>query len=370
MKNAALIVILFVSQLNSIAQDTVMVGLYKRFESKILGETITYLEHLPEGYNDSDKEYPVLFLMNGQMIPDFANASGTIDKLSNERIPDMILIGISNTGKAGYFWSCPDEEGTVSYGELFYQFLKEELIPEINSRYRTNGYRILAGQSRSGLYVLYNYFFHSELFNGYVAASPMLGFCPEFYLKMTDLYLKQDAVAARKLYVSYGDLDYIEVLGYMPAFIEKFKQVPAGTEWRLDIIENSGHVPIVTLNNALLFFFSECTLNAERRKYSVDEIKVHFENLSKEYGFSVFPKAGVLFDIAIDLKNQKEYDEAIEKFKYLISLYGDSEIYYFCLGETYQLKGEIGNAILMFSKSLTINPEFTPSRLALEKLNK
>jgi tetratricopeptide (TPR) repeat protein len=129
-------------------------------------------------------------------------------------------------------------------------------------------------------------------------------------------------------------------------------------------------VPFITLNNALLYFFSECTLNAERKKLSIPEIKSHFERLSAEYGFTVIPKAGVLFDMAIDKKNEKEYDRAIELFKYLISLYPGSEIYHYVLGQTYQLKGDIDLAKERFGESLKINPDFKQAKTALEKLNK
>ena len=83
-------------------------------------------------------------MMNGQIISSFASAAATLDNLSNERIPDMILIGISNTDKAGVYWSCPNDSGYVNGGEIFYKFLKDELIPEIKKNYRTNDYKIIS----------------------------------------------------------------------------------------------------------------------------------------------------------------------------------------------------------------------------------
>ena len=85
---------------------------------------------------------------------------------------------------------------------------------------------------------------------------------------------------------------------------------------------------------------------------------------------TVVPKAGVLFDMAIDKKNEKEYERAVELFKYLISLYPGSEIYHYVLGQTYQLKGDIELAKESFSESLKINPDFRQAKTALEKLNK
>ncbi|MDD4491884.1 MAG: alpha/beta hydrolase-fold protein [Bacteroidales bacterium] len=323
MKKIALLFIVCLTHAGLIAQDDVSIGHYKKIESKILRGEVTYLVHLPDGYENSQKDYPVIYMMNGQSVTAFANASATLDNLSNERIPDMILIGISNTGVAGRYWSCPDDSGNVKGGDSFSNFLREELIPEITRDYRTNDYKILFGQSNSGLFVIYSLLIQPDLFNAYIVASPMFGWCPQFYLDKAKAFLSNNSSLNKKLYVSYGDLDYIEVLRHINDFKEVLKQSPSGFMWNLELVENAGHVPFVTLNNGLLNFFSGCTINSERRKLKISEIKSHFEKLSMEYGFPVIPKAGVLFDMAIDSKNEKEYDRAVELFKYLIGLYPD-----------------------------------------------
>jgi hypothetical protein len=369
MKKIAFLLITCLIQISLSAQNDVTIGKNKKFVSKLLGGEVTYSEHLPVGYDNSKIDYPVIYMMNGQIISSFASAAATLDNLSNERIPDMILIGISNTDKAGAYWSCPNDTGYVKGGEMFYKFLKEEFIPEIEKNYRTNDYKILAGQSNTGLFVMYNFLFHPELFDAYIVASPMFNWCPDFYLNKTKSFLMDNAQINKKLYVSYGDLDYVEVLSHINDFKDILKQAPKSLKWQVELIQNAGHVPFVTLNNALLFFFSECTMNAERKKLKISEIKSHFNSLSKEYGFTVNPKAGVLFDMAMDLKNQKKFVESIDMFKYLISLYSDSETYYFYLGQTYQEKGDIGLARENYKQSLSIDSTYTRAKIALGKLN-
>jgi predicted alpha/beta superfamily hydrolase len=368
MKEIAFALIVFLVQSTLNAQDDVSIGKSRKFQSGVLGGEVTYLVHLPDGYDNSTKDYPVVYMMNGQSVSSFANATATLDNLSNERIPDMILIGISNTGMAANYRSCPDDSGNVKPGDSFGKFLKEDLIPEVRKNYRTNDYKILFGQSNTGLFVLYSFLIQPDLFNAYIVASPMFGWCPQFYTEKTRAFLNNNTSLNKKLYVSYGDLDYIEVLRYINDFEEILKQSPASFQWKVDLIENAGHVPFITLNNALLYFFSECTLNAERKKFSIPEIKSHFGKLSAEYGFTVIPKAGVLFDIAIDKKNEKEMDRAVDLFKYLISLYPGSEIYYYVLGQTYQQKGDIDLAKESYNESLKINPEFKQAKTALEKI--
>jgi len=368
MKKITMLFVVCLVQTTLFAQDDVSIGKYKKFQSRILGGEVTYLVHLPNEYENSKKDYPVIYMMNGQSISSFANAAATLDNLSNERIPDMILIGISNTGVADRYWSCPDDSGNVKLGESFSIFLKEELIPEVKRNFRTNDYNILFGQSNTGLFVLYNLMSCPNLFNAYVVASPMFGWCPQFYQDNLRTFLRSNPLLRQKLYVSYGELDYVEVLMYIDEFKEVLKQSPAGFQFKVDLIENTGHVPFITLNNGLLYFFAECTINAERKKLSISEIKSHFEKLSAEYGFTVVPKAGALFDMALDKKNEKEFDKTVELFKYLISLYPGSEIYQYVLGMTYLQKGDVELAKVSFQESLKINPDFSQAKKELEKL--
>lgn len=370
MNKLSLILIICLIQTGLCAQNDVTVGKYRKFDSKILGGELTYLEHLPDGYEKSDKTYPVIFMMNGQNVSQFANDAATLDNLTNERIPDMILIGISNTGVAGAFWPCPDDSGHVTGGTVFSAFLKDELIPEINKNYRTNGYQLLSGQSNAGLFVMYNFLAYPDMFDAYVIASPMFGWCPDFFLKSTRSLFKTHSGIKKKLYISYGELDYVQVLKPVNDFKEVMKRSPAGLEWKLEMIDNSGHVPFSTMNNALLFFFSGCTMNAERKKLSVPEIKFYFAELSKEYGFEVNPKAGVLLDMAFDLSDEQKTDQAIEIMKYLISLNPDSEVNFYCLGRLFQKTGDIESAKTNYNKALSINPGHEPSKAALNKLNK
>jgi predicted alpha/beta superfamily hydrolase len=368
MKKLIFLLLACLIQTGLTAQENVNIGKYRKFESKILGGEVTYLEHLPDGYEKSEKTYPVVFMMNGQNISQFANYGATLDNLAGDRIPDMILIGISNEGPAGTYWSCPNDSGNVKGGNTFCSFLKDELIPEIRKNYRTNGYQILAGQSNTGLFVMYNFLFYPDLFNAYVIASPMFGWCPDFFLNKTKSFLKDHPEINKKLYISYGDLDFVQVMKPMNDFIEALKQSPKDLLWKVDLIENTSHVPFTTLNNALLFFFSGCTMNAERRQLTVSGIKSHFETLSKEYGFTVNPKPNVLLDMAFDLGDENKADQAIEIMKYLISLNPDSELNYYCLGRLLQKSGDIESAKVNYNKALGINSGYEPAKAALKKI--
>lgn len=361
----------FLVQINLTAQENVTIGKYRKIASTILEGEVSYMEHLPDGYGGADKTYPVVLLMNAQNSSTFANAAATIDHLSSERIPDLILIGISNTGVAEKTWACPDASGNVTGAAKFSRFLEEELLPEIKKSYRTNGYKIFMGESNAGLLVLYSFLNSPGLFHAYVVASPMFAWCPDFFFNKTKSLFETSSALKNKLYVSYGDLDYVEVTSNIHAFEDILNnQSPIGLKAQLDLIKNCGHVPQVTLNNALLFFFSECTMTAERKQFSVQEIETHFEIISKEYGFTVYPKEGILIDMAADLKNSKQYNKAIDLLNYLVSVYPNSAMNHYVLGLTLYEKGDIASAKGSLNESLRIDSNFIRAKQLLARLSK
>lgn len=350
------------------AQDDLIIGKSRKFESRILGGEITWYEHLPAGYDSSGKTYPVVVMMNGQNTAQFAGDAATLDKLAEERVPDMILIGLSTEGAGGKYWSCPDDSGHVGGGSKYSAFLKEELMPAIEKNYRTNGYTILEGHSNSALFVIYQLLNDPDLFDAYIAASPMFGWCSGYFTGQTVRFLREHPSIRKKLYISFGDLDYVQVLKPMDEYREILQTAPACLSWKIERIENAGHVPLQTLNNALLFFFSGCTFTAERKKMSVGEIRSHFEALSDEYGFPVNPKSGALLDRAIDLNDENKPGQAIEWMNYLISLYPDGAVNYYCLGRFLQKTGDTESAKANYRKALDIDPGYEPAKKALEKM--
>jgi predicted alpha/beta superfamily hydrolase len=363
--------LIWLVSLNANAQETAVIGNYKKLYSDVLGGEVSFIEHLPEGYAGNRNTYPVLYLMNSESMSTFANACATVDNLASERIPDLILIGICNTGVIGKQWACPDDSGQMASAERFNLFLEKELVPEINKNYRTNNFNILAGQSNSSLLVLNNLTHSPGLFSAYVAISPMLGWCPSFQVDEMTRFLQQNRDIRKKLYINYGELDYVEVLDHIQNYSKAIgENAPAGLQWQMEKIGNDGHVPFTSLHNALLFFFSECTLTPALQSGSVADIKSHYEKISKEYGFTVSPKGYVLLITAWDCKQQKKYEKAVELLTYLNGLYPDNALYLAIFGATLLQMGDIPGAREKVNAALAIDPAQPNAKAVLEKLNK
>jgi enterochelin esterase-like enzyme len=121
--------------------------------SSLLEGVRSYAIYLPPGYDESERRYPVLYLLHGggddqtgwvqfgevQHIAEAAFASG-------QATPMIIVMPDANSGRRGYFNS-PD--GKWRYEDFFF----EELIPFVEKTYRAKTdrrYRAVAGLSMGG----------------------------------------------------------------------------------------------------------------------------------------------------------------------------------------------------------------------------
>ena len=111
-----------------------------------------------------------MYIADGGIIDeDFPHIANTIAELmKTKKIPPIILVGIANTQRrrdlTGPTEVAKDKEiaPIVGGSEKFRAFIKEELFPEINKRYRTTNEKSIIGESLSGLFVVETFFFSTR----------------------------------------------------------------------------------------------------------------------------------------------------------------------------------------------------------------
>ncbi len=149
--------------------------------SPTLGETRVLCVWIPPEYNNTENSYPVLYMPDGGVKEDFPHIANTLAELvSTGSIPPLILVGIENTERrrdltgpsavASDAKIAPLSDGSSK----FRQFIADELIPEINQRYRTTNERSIIGESAAGLFVVETMLLRPELFDSYIAMDPAL----------------------------------------------------------------------------------------------------------------------------------------------------------------------------------------------------
>ena len=122
---------------------------------------------------------------------------------------EMIVVGITNTDRTRDL-SPTHVTTTVGGGntalqfptsggaDKFLKFIETELIPEIEKRYRTQPYRILAGHSLGGLFAIHAMLSRPDVFQSYIAVSPALHWDNQVVVKRAEDFFK-DLVYWRSL---------------------------------------------------------------------------------------------------------------------------------------------------------------------------
>ena len=154
-------------------------------------------------------------------------------------------------------------------------------------------------------------------------------------------------------------------------FIETLETAcPDGFEWRLDILENDGHVPVASLNNGLLSLFPDFLITDALQDEGLEAVDRHYRNLTRRYGFRIETPEEVLFHMAYTLKSRKDYPGAVELFIALIGRYPKSYRAHHFLGETYEEAGDRESAVRCYRKTLELNPDFDRAKKKLENILK
>jgi predicted alpha/beta superfamily hydrolase len=151
-------------------------------ESKVLAETRRINVYLPPPYAQStETRLPVLYMPDGGMAEDFLHIAGLVQvSVGNGTMRPFVLVGIENTQRrrdmTGPTESVEDKKIAPKVGESasFRRFIRTELMPVINARYRTTGETAIVGESLAGLFVVETFFLEPGLFDTYIAFDPSL----------------------------------------------------------------------------------------------------------------------------------------------------------------------------------------------------
>jgi enterochelin esterase-like enzyme len=137
------------------------------YHSKVTGKPRRAMVYTPPGYDDGTDDYPVLYLQHGAGEDERGwtaqgRANFILDNLiAAEKAAPMIVV-MDN----GYATKVGEKAKPIDFGG-FEAVLTEELIPKIDSTYRTQAdrnHRALAGLSMGGLQALQVGLNHLELF--------------------------------------------------------------------------------------------------------------------------------------------------------------------------------------------------------------
>ncbi len=236
-------------------------GEYRKLSSQFLSEERTLVVIFPDQYESSTVSFPVLYMLDASQRRCSQAMSVMNELLSTGKIPPMILVGVVNTkGNRNRDMHPTQVAGRAGSGgaDNFISFLDRELKPFVNKNYRATDESSIIGFSNSGYFVVYCLLRNPELFDHYIASSPMLGYGRELILSSTADLLESRRSFDKSLFIIYGGKDHYEhALNTTPDFDELLRSnMPKEFRYVSVFLADEGHVPGSTIERGLEWTYS------------------------------------------------------------------------------------------------------------------
>ena len=247
--------------------------------SKENGFTYPVYIALPGSYNYSDQDYPVVYMLDG-----YSSFGIMVEEQRlmafNKEVPEAIIVGISSEGGSKEFIynrsrdytpthispdQLPDEirRMTPASGgaSKFLAFIKKELIPFVESKYRCKkNDRTFVGHSYGGLFGFYVLFTQPDIFNRYVMISPVLLWDNEYILKTESKFAEKHYSLKAIVYTAIGSQEGPLMIDPWNRLIDSMKEHNySGLAMKEEIAEDETHYTIIPffVTHGLKYVFSK-----------------------------------------------------------------------------------------------------------------
>lgn len=228
--------------------------------SKFVNETRVINVWTPPMYENSADSFPVLYMADGGIKEDFPHIANTLAELIAEnKIPPFILVGIENTERrrdlTGPTKIAYDLEYIPNAGGAnnFRNFIKNELVPTINKKYRTTSEKAIIGESLSGLFVMETFLLEPEMFDSYIAFDPSLWFNENYLVKNFETLIKDKNYKNKKIWFAGSDAE--DISNFTKELEQKMKTSSQDFTWKYSNEPNEQHNTIfrATKEKALIW---------------------------------------------------------------------------------------------------------------------
>jgi len=218
--------------------------------SEIVNDDFEIYISLPYMYATTDTTYPVLFCLDANikfgLVSTVVNSQGTLTK----EIPEIIVVGIAYpmngledwvigrnrdftpTKKLEHEQYWADRLSKVTgrdnivvrsgKADKFLAFIRDELIPFIESNYRVSSDRALHGTSLGGLFSLYALFQKPETFQRFYAGSPSIKWDEDYMYQLENDFAASHKDLPVRLFMCVGGLEsesYINNMNKMDSLL-------------------------------------------------------------------------------------------------------------------------------------------------------
>jgi predicted alpha/beta superfamily hydrolase len=307
-----------------------------------------------------------LYVLDAEFF--FRQASAAVQFLSETRyirdhpIPEMVVVGVVNQDRNRDFTPThapiqgPLRFPTSGDADRFIDFLKDEVFPLIDARYRTQPYRIVAGWSLGGLFAVDTYMRRSDAFSAYLAISPSLWWDEDKGLAQLECALQAGVLTVKPLVVTLGT----EEGGDMDRSVRNGIKPLLGNARDADITFEYVEVP----GEGHTYVFYKAMLDGLRAMYrswampdSVSDagmaaVAEYYQDLSIRHGYPVQIPENAYFRVRVALVQQGDAEAALEVAHRAVAEYPAESRARAGLGWTFLQVGDSASAIASYEQAV------------------
>ena len=360
------------------SEPVARIGTKFRYPSAILQDERAYWVDLPDEYEsalNAQKRYPVLYLLDAEKF--FAAASATVKFMSQlGTIPETIVVGIPSTAQRtrdmtptnslkGPNGELTQRRAKSGGADAFLSSLQRELFPRIEAQYRTTPYRVLAGQSLSGLFALHAFIQDPASFHAIIAMDPSLWWDEHLLAKRAATSASLTKTLRNSVYIGTANHDAEKDEGRGPkaatqAFsraLEALRAPSLRSKVQAFEDEHHGSVPFPSFYYGLSFTFDGYRVPTSDALQDVAAIVAHYRQFSERRGATFEPPEIAFATVAfLLLFEQKKIDQAIAVLEENAKRHPSSPQAHDYLGQAHLAKEDKPSAIRCFERVLQLKP--------------
>ena len=287
--------------------------------SAVLGEARRVEVTLPASYAwATERRYPVLYLLDGQTHGAHAVASSQF-LAAQGQLPELIVVSVHSTVRVRDFTQTDWSQAWIGGGGAahFTRFLMTELVPRIERDYRAAPFRILAGHSASGQYVLHLLATQPADFHAYLAMSPSLDWDGQLPIRELESALPRADRPARFVYFAYGD-DFEQALAADLRLARALAAAAPGSlraQVRAFPGETHSALPLLGVIDGLRALYAGYMLPEDLAAKGLAEVDAHYAALPTRLGTPVAAPEAALNEVGYQLLGSERVAEAIAVFE-------------------------------------------------------
>ncbi len=363
------IILIFLTTLLWAEKDdsAITLGETATINSEILDQDRELLIYLPDGYEKSTTNYPVLYLIDGGFH--FLHVSSVVQYLSSRgMMQQTIVVAIKNIDRNKDFLPTNVERVPTSGGaENFLNFISNELFTYIESNYRTTPYKTLVGHSYGGTFTTYTFLQKPNTFDSYIAISPYLHWDEQLLVTQAKTILPEGYDKNKFFYMTLGDEPpYIPAIDKFVSLINDKSPTNLDFTYTQMISETHNSIPHLTVYYGLEKLYSGWNLPQTKYEEGLSAIDEHYNMISNKFNYNVETPEFVINMLGYNYLLKEEFEKAIEVFQENVNRFPTSANVYDSLAESYENNKQLKLAELNYTKACELAKKDDPTLITFK----